>query len=452
MTRSKSARLLAGDRNPQNIKIVMLGAGSEFTQTLVTDILNVSALRGEIALVDIDEERLKLASDVSEKLVDAFGLENRWTVTASTDRRAALKAADYLVNCIEVSGVMAVKNDYQIPLKYGVDQCIGDTIGPGGLMKALRTIPTFLEVLRDAERLCPEALVLNYTNPMGMLCLAAARASGMKVVGLCHSVQRTSHVLSQYAEVPYAEMTWNCAGINHLAWFVTLAHQGRDLYPVLMQKAREAGSFVYESDPVRCDIMLHFGAFVTESSGHLSEYLPYYRKRQDLRDMYLRDGYRGESGFYAKNWPTWRERCDEQRRLVIRGDDPLSQDRSWEYASWIIEAHQTNRPYAFHGNVMNRSLIDNLPYGECVEVPVLVNQNGISPCRFGQLPSHMAAVCRSNMAMIELAATAALEHSREAAVYSLLLDPLSAAVCSPSEIAQMTNELIDAEIDMLPGF
>ena len=203
-----------------------------------------------------------------------MGKEDSWTVTATSDRRKAFVGADYLVNCIEVSGTQAVRFDNDIPLKYGVDQCIGDTIGPGGLMKALRTIPTWVDVLKDAEEICPNALVLNYTNPMGMMVLAASYVSSMQVVGLCHSVQGTSHLLARHAEVPYAEMQWKCAGINHLAWFTELTHEGRDLYPILFEKARDPNSEFYQGDPIRCDMMLHFGAFITESSGHLSRVPP----------------------------------------------------------------------------------------------------------------------------------------------------------------------------------
>ncbi len=435
------------------VKITMLGAGSGFTQPLMVDTLNIPSIDGgEIALVDIDEERLDLAYQMVKKIVEMMGKEEKWTVTAWKDWRDALAGSDYLINCIEVSGTKAVKPDYEIPLKYGVDQCIGDTLGPGGLMKALRTIPVWVDLLKDAEELCPDALILNYTNPMSMMCLAAHRVSSMQVVGLCHSVQGTSHLLAKYAGVPYEEMKWKCAGVNHLAWFIELSHNGKDLYPVLMEQARDENSEFYQGDPVRCDVMLHFGAFVTESSGHLSEYLPYYRKRKDLLEKYTKSGYRGESGFYARNWPNWRKQTDEYRRKVIRGETEIRLERSWEYASWIIEAHVTNKPFVIHGNVINYGLIDNLPQGECVEVPVMIDRNGFNPCRVGKLPPQMAAICRSTMGMIDLGVTAALESDREAAFHSLLLDPLTAAVCSPAEIKQMTNELIDSQLDLLRGF
>jgi alpha-galactosidase len=378
------------------------------------------------------------------------------------DRRKALPGSDYIINCIEVSGLECVRHDYDIPARYGVDQCIGDTIGPGGLFKALRTIPVWLEVLRDAERLCPEALVLNYTNPMNMMCLAAGRTSPVAVIGLCHSVQGTSQLLARRAGVPFEEMEWECAGINHLAWFTRLHHRGTDLYPRLIRlaKADLAGRPSNPDDTedlVRKDMMLHFGAFITESSGHLSEYLPYYRKRPDLRARYCRTGYHGESGFYANNWPRWRQEADTTRRRMLAGSPSSSLARSWEYASWIIEAREKDTPFRIHGNVMNCSggagpLIANLPHDGCVEVACMVDRTGVHPVHYGKLPPQMAAICTSNMPSFDLGTTAAIERRIDAAIHSLLLDPLTSAVCSPAEIKKMTMELFAAERPFLPGF
>lgn len=440
----------------------MLGAGSGFTPRLINDVVRIPGQSGgTIALVDIDRSRLRTMKQLIERLIAKVGAKN-WKVVASEKRREVLKGSDYLVNCIEVSGLECVRHDNDIPLKYGIDQCIGDTIGPGGLFKGLRTIPVWLDVLRDAEQLCPEAIVLNYTNPMNMMCLAAARTSAMRVVGLCHSVQGTSHLLAKRAGVPYGEMEWECAGINHLAWFVTLKHQGKDLYPLLKKKARAdiAGRPADPEDArdlVRKDMMLHFGAFITESSGHLSEYLPYYRKRQDVMEKYSRDGYHGGSSFYADNWPTWRKNADQMRLAMVRGKEPIEWERSWEYASWIIEAREKDTPFRIHGNVMNEtagggSLITNLPANGCVEVACMIDRNGINPTRFGALPAQMAALCSSNMSVFDLGATAAVERSKEAAIHALLLDPLTAAVCSPAEIRAMTLEMFEAEKSFLPGY
>src|SRR5438477_1721658 len=316
-------------------KVTMIGAGSAvFARQIITDVLAVDGLDGgTFALVDIDAKRLDLARRIAERLVELSG--KGWKVVASTDRTEVLPGTDYVVNSIEVAGLQNVRADYDIPLRYGVDQCIGDTIGPGGIFKALRTGPAWLEIVADTAQLAPRAMILNYTNPMSILTLAAARSTGQPVVGLCHSVQGTSRLLAEFLDVPYAELEWQCAGINHNAWFTTLEHRGVDQYPRLRERAKVPE--VYERDPVRFDVMLHLGAFVTESSGHFSEYVPYYRKRPDLIDKYTRPGYLGESGFYANNWPRWRRENDEQIEAMLQGDRPIPVERSLEYGADIIE-------------------------------------------------------------------------------------------------------------------
>jgi alpha-galactosidase len=444
------------------IKITMFGAGSGFTPRLLADVIAISGNKGGIiALVDIDRNRLRTMHRLVQKLL-AQRNAVQWKVIASEDRKKVLKGSDYVVNCIEVSGLECVRFDNDIPARYGVDQCIGDTIGPGGLFKGLRTIPVWLDVLKDIEALAPQAIVLNYTNPMNMLCLAAARTSPLQVVGLCHSVQGTSQLLARRAGVPIEEMEWECAGINHLAWFTQLRHHGKDLYPVLRKMAQEdlAGKPSNPKDAadlIRKDVMLHFGAFITESSGHLSEYLPYYRKRKDLLERYTRPSYEGESSFYASNWPTWRANADRERMDMLKGKVPMDWDRSWEYASWIIEAREKDSPFRIHGNVMNSTdgrdaLISNLAADGCVEVACMVDRNGINPTRYGALPPQMAALCASNMAVFDLGAKAAIERSKDAAIHALMLDPLTAAMCSPAEIKKMTLELFEAEKAFLPGY
>lgn len=460
-TKAAAAQGLSG-KILRPIKITMLGAGSGFTPRLVNDVLKIPGnLGGTIALVDIDRSRLRTMKALVEKLIGKLGIKG-WTVIGSENRRSVLKGSDYIVSCIEVSGLECVRHDNDIPAKYGIDQCIGDTIGPGGLFKSLRTIPVFLAALKDAEELCPQAIVLNYTNPMSMMCLAAGRTSPMSVVGLCHSVQGSSEGLAKRAGVDIKEVDWTCAGINHLAWFVKFEHQGKDLYPKLMKMAREdiAGRPSNPDDVkdlVRKDMMLHFGAYITESSGHLSEYLPYYRKRKDLIEKYARDGYDGATSFYANNWPDWRKAADTTRLAMLKGKEPIGWDRSWEYASWIIEAREKDSPFRIHGNVMNNykgagALITNLPTDGCVEVACMIDGNGINPTRYGALPAQMAGVCVSNMSMFDLGATATIELSKEAAIHALMLDPLCAAVCSPAEIKKMTLELFDAEKAFLPGY
>lgn len=466
----------------RRIRLTFLGAGSHFAPRLISDLLQIpNNLGGTIALVDVDPVRLNLTARLVWKLLAELKAE-KWMVLATTERRRALPHSDYVVNCIEVSGTDCVVHENDIPLKFGVDQCIGDTIGPGGLFKALRTIPVWLEVLRDCELLCPDAIVLNYTNPMGMMCLAAGRSSPMRVIGLCHSVQGTSHRLAEYARVPYREMDWECAGINHLAWFTRLEHKGADLYPRLRTRFTreiEAGIREYESgltsadamdvthgakakpryrhhDLIRKDMCLHFGAFITESSGHLSEYLPYYRKSEAGRKL-LRLAYDGGSRFYATNWPRWRREADAATRAMLRGELPTRWKRSWEYASWIIEAREKDVPFRIHGNVMNTAdgagpLISNLPATGCVEVACMIDGNGVQPTRFGSLPPQMAALCASNMAVFDLGARAAIERSKESAIHALLLDPLCSAVCTPAQIKAMTLELFAAEHTFLSDY
>jgi alpha-galactosidase len=430
-------------------KVTLIGAGSAvFARQIVTDVLAIDGLDGgTFALVDIDADRLELAHDISEKLVGATGKD--WTVESSTERNDVLAGTDFLVNSIEVAGLENVRHDYEIPLRYGVDQCIGDTIGPGGIFKALRTGPAWLEILRDAERECPGAMVMNYTNPMSLLTLAAIRATSMDVVGLCHSIQGTSEQLAGYLEVPPEELCWRAAGINHNSWFVELARDGVDLYPELRKRART--SRVYEHDPVRFETMLHLGAFPSESSGHFSEYLPYFRKRPDLIKRYTRDGYLGESGYYANNWPTWRAENDEEIRKMLSGEEELPLERSPEYAAEVIEAVTFGREMVIYGNVRNTGLIDNLSDG-CVEVACLVDRNGVQPCHFGPLPEQLAALNRAHMAVHDLVVQALLDRDRQNALHALMLDPLTAAVCSLEEISQMFSEMWEAQRPFLEYF
>jgi alpha-galactosidase len=444
--------------------------------------------RGEFRLCDVDGERLAMMLKVIQKLINDSGRSDGWTVRASTNRKEVLPGTTYAVCCVEVSGTACVASENDIPLKYGIDQCIGDTVGPGGLFKGLRTIPVFLDILRDMRDLCPEAIMLNYTNPMSMLVLAAGRAvPEIQLVGLCHSVQGTSHLLAEYAGVPYEEMEWECAGVNHLAWFTTLKHKGENLYEkVLYAKFREeiakaiseydAGITSMDSrnhgkdepwtikDVVRKDMCVHFGAFITESSGHLSEYLPYYRKSEAGKKL-LRTRYDGGSRFYATNWPNWRKNADEHRAKLVSGEATTELKRSWEYASWIIEAREKDSPVRIHGNVMNHAnspgkrnageagkLITNLHGDAAVEVACMIDRNGINPTRYGKLPAHMGHICASQQAYFDLAATACIEKSKEAAIHALMLDPLSAAVLTPGQIREMTNEMFGVEKDYLPGY
>ncbi|MCG8453773.1 MAG: alpha-galactosidase [Spirochaetales bacterium] len=438
-------------RSHRPIKVVFLGAGSAvFCRNLVNDILCIPGLeQGEFGLVDIDEERLELAHQISEKMVQSSG--KSWTVQSSVHREQILPGADFVISMIEVAGLRNVEHDYKIPLKYGIDQCIGDTIGPGGIFKMLRTGPSWLAILRDIERLCPQAMVMNYTNPMSALTLLGLQAVNIPLVGLCHSVQNTSHQLSLYLDIPYDELKWECAGINHMAWFTHLEHRGEDQYPRLRQMLNSTDLF--EADPVRFEMMRQFGAFVTESSGHFSEYLPYFRKRPDLLQKYTREASdAGRSGSYAEDWPKARTSADQTIRELLSHEGNMMLQRGEEYASHIVEAWFADKPTIIHGNVLNQGMISNLPCQACVEVPVMVDRKGFHPVHFGALPPQMAALNQSHLAFHELAVKAIMEKDKEAAIHALMLDPLSAAVCSPAEIRSLFEEMWEAQAQDLEYF
>ncbi|MFC3833564.1 MULTISPECIES: hypothetical protein [Deinococcus] len=439
-------------------KVTIIGAGSAvFAQQMITDVLAIPGLeRGEFALIDTDAARLEAAHDLAELTVARSG--KAFTVSASTDRRAVLPGTDFVINTIEVSGLRNVQHDYDIPLRYGVDQCIGDTTGPGGVMKFLRTAPAWLAILRDLHELAPAATVLNYTNPMSALVLLSARATPVKVYGLCHSVQNTLAELAGYLELPVAELTYRCAGVNHLSWFTELRWRGEDVLPRL--RAAMQRPEIYEQDIVRFEMLRHFGAFPTESSGHFSEYVPYFRSRPDLVSRYTRAAYKGESGYYAHHWPHWREEHAAQvADLVAReraGEAAIDLTRSPEFASNIIEGMTLNRPQTITCNLPNAApgglLIDNLLADGVVEVGCTVDGAGVHPQPYGRLPEALAAIDRSHQAVHSLLADAVLHGDPERAVQALMLDPLTASVCSLAEIRSMFGELVAAERTDLPAF
>jgi alpha-galactosidase len=436
------------------VKVALIGAGSgQFAQTVITDILAIEGLdAGTFVLVDLDPERLELTHEIAEQLIELVG--KPWTVHATTERRSVLPGCDYVINMIEVGGLANVEYDYTIPLKYGVDQCIADTSGPGGLFKYLRTAPSWLAICRDIEELCPRALVINYTNPLSAMTLTALRATSLQVVGLCYSIVLTSYELADYADVPYERMRFRVAGINHLSWFVTLEMDGEDLYPRVRRAAEDPA--IYERDPVRFDLLRQFGAYATESSGHVSEYVPYFRKRKEVLEHYTRLNPDCEGGARARRWP--RERADHDERLrsdLARersGERVFYLERSLEHGSYIIEGHALNRPQVIYGNVCNTGLIENLPQDSCVELACLVDQNGVQPVHFGRLPTHLAALDSTHIMIHDLMVQALLNEDREAAVHALMLDPLTAAVCTPAEIRQMFDEMAATQKDYLPHF
>jgi alpha-galactosidase len=442
------------------VRIVFIGAGSVvFTRNLTRDILSFPELGGsEIVLMDIDGERLSRAQKLVSRMAETAKVPVR--VIATTDRRQALAGADYVVVTIQVGGTDQWEVDIRVPERFGVGQCVGDTIGPGGIFRGLRHLAVFDGLIEDMADLCPRALVLQYSNPMAILTWRAALA-GLRVVGLCHSVQGTARLLAEYCKVPEEELTYWVAGINHQAWFLTLEHQGRDLYPRL--RSLLDSSEMLSLEPVRLELMRRFGYFVTESSGHASEYLPYFRKRPDLLASLVKTfesagsdysawfGYGRTGGDVAVRRleePAYEQEVARQ----IAGTEPIELRRSDEYGAHIILAEQTGTPLRINGNVINDDLITNLPGGACVEVPCLVDRAGVHPCVVGALPPQLASLNRSNIAVQELVVKGHIERQREAIYQAMALDPLTAAVCSLDEIWQLTDDMFLANEHWLTQF
>jgi alpha-galactosidase len=432
-------------------KIALIGAGSMvFARKLVGDILSFEELAdSHIALMDIDEERLARTETVAQAMIDNEGLSA--TVEATTDRREALDGADYVLNMINVGGTEPFENEIRIPERYGVKQAIGDTLGPGGIFRGLRTIPTMLDIARDMEELCPDALLMNYTNPMAIICQALFEATDIETIGLCHSVPHTAEAIADYVGVPQDELDYWVAGINHLAWFLDCEHDGEDVYPSL-ERAMEDPA-IYEQDTVRFEMMKHFGAFPTESSHHLSEYVPYFRTDDDTIERMTGTG-------YAERMPTatylegWKARSAERDAPDLDVDlDDVGVERSEEYAARVIHSLETGTERRFNLNVSNESdAITNLPSSACVEVPCFVDGSGIHPCSVGSLPTELAALDRTHTSVHELAVRAALDGDRNALHRAVKLDPLTAAALTLDEAHEMTEELLEANAAYLPDF
>jgi len=429
-------------------KITFIGAGSVvFARNLLVDILSFDELRDStISFMDIDKERLQLTTKLAQKFIEQEKLPTK--IESTSERKEALRKADYVIIMIQIGGLDLFEKDLNIPLKYGIDQCIGDTLGPGGVMRGLRTVPVLIDICKDMQELCPEALLINYTNPMAINCLAVNEVTKIRNVGLCHSVQATSRQLASYIEAPYEEISYWVAGINHMSWFLEFEWNTKDVY-ALLKKAMKKKE-VYERDPVRFEIFRYFGYFVTESSGHMSEYIPYIRKRKDLIDKFCRRGRVGGSRFHLREWQDDRSVYYEKIKRQIAGEEKIETKRSDEYSSTIIHSMETGALSRINGNVPNTGLITNLPYGSCVEVPCLVDKTGIRPCYVGELPPQLAALNRSNISVQQMAARAAINGDKELAFQAIALDPLTASVCSLNEIQKMVDELFNAEREWLP--
>ena len=435
-------------------KIAFIGAGSTvFAKNLIGDILSFPELADStISLMDIDPERLRTSEIVAHKVADFFGVKPE--IEATLDRRQALDGADYAISMFQVGGYKpSTVIDFEIPRKYGLQQTIADTLGIGGIMRGLRTIPFFLDICKDMEELCPYVTFLQYVNPMAMNTWAINRASKIKTVGLCHSVQGTAETLAKDIGVPYDEINYICAGINHMAFYLKFERNGEDLYPQIRQ-VLEAKSYGRRhrklADHVRYEVFRRTGYFVTESSEHFSEYVPWFIKRD--RDDLIEQ--------YEVPLDEYIRRCEDQiaewesvkTALESGALDEVRHERSHEYGSLIIHSMETGTPRVVYGNVDNNGLIDNLPQGCCVEVPCLVDKSGLQPTKIGLMPPQLAALQQTNINVQSLVVEAALTGKREHIYHAAMLDPHTAAELSLDQIWSLVDDLIEAHGDMLPNY
>jgi alpha-galactosidase len=435
-------------------KITFIGAGSfGFTRTLVKDILTFPALSDcEIALMDIDRERLDYSTRAVNKIIKQGGYKAQ--VMATTDRAEALEGADGVLITILAGGAHIFRTDIEIPKKYGIDTNVGDTRGPSGIFRFLRTAPVMMDICRDIEKYAPSAVVLNYTNPMAMLCRTMQSETKLNITGLCHSVQGTAEMLAHWIGADFEkEVTYTCAGINHQAFYLEYQVNGVDAYPRIREAIKKPE--IYHEEIVRNEMFTHLDYYVTESSGHNSEYNWWFRKRQDLIEKYCHPGTGWNPGYYAyilneylKREDIWKQEIDEYLK-----QETVDIARGKEYAAYIFNAcFGDNTVFQFNGNVRNLGLIDNLPLGCCVEVPVFAGRDGIRPVHVGALPKQLAILVSTSAQIEELAVEGHLTGDRRKIFHAILNDPLSAAVCSMQEIHAMVEELFEANKAYLPQF
>lgn len=434
-------------------KIAFIGAGSlDFTRELVRDLLTFPLLEdAEIRLMDIDAERLSFALKAVEKII-AMG-KRPARVLATMERAEALRDADFVLCTILAGGTDVWRHDIEIPATYGVDICVGDTRGPSGIFRYLRSAPVLESIARDMEQLCPHAVLLNYTNPMAMLCNHVQKTSFITVTGLCHSVQGTATMLAEWVGVPIQEVDYVCAGINHQAWYLEFKHKGQDLYPLLRQVIERPE--IANADPVRIEMFKAFDHFVTESSGHNSEYNPWFRKRKDLIAQYCLHGTNWNPGEHAAILKSYLERegvWRDEARQWYAADTPISLERGEEYAAWIMNALAGGDCFRFNGNIQNKAYITNLPDGACVEVPVYVDRSGFHPVSVGALPPATAILTRLSSSIEETAVQACLQGDPRLIYQAIAHDPLTSAVLSLAEIKQMVSEMFIKNQPYLPQF
>lgn len=437
-------------KTPDRMRIAFIGAGSlVFTKRVITDLLSFPALSDcVLALMDIDEKRLRYAEKVARRIIRETRTAAK--VESFTDRRSALENADYVFVTILVDGFEGFRRELEIPMQYGVDQAIGDTTGPGGVMRAQRTIPVMVDIARDIERYGrPGALMLNYTNPMHMLGWAICQETDVNYVGLCHSVQGTTELIARVLGVPDDEMEHWVAGINHQAWVLEFKHKGRSLIDQIRKRADDLD--FYQEEPVRCEMCRQLGYFVTESSHHNSEYVPWFRARPEILAKYLPGGV-SDYGRTLNEYGQKRDQWEDLMKDLASDKTPLDLTRSHEYGGSIVNAIQTNVPFRFNGNVKNTGLITNLTEGCSVEVPCVADASGITPLHVGDMPAQLAAVNMMNVSVHKLSVLAAKHKDPELVFQALACDPLTAAVLSLQQIRDMTREMLEAQQKLLPGY
>jgi alpha-galactosidase len=438
------------------IKIAVIGAGSlTFTRSLIRDILSVKEFADiKISFNDINERNLEAVRALVQKDIDANGLNIK--VFSSTDRIQCLKDCDYVINLARVGGLEAFRDDIEIPLRYGIDQCVGDTICAGGIMYGQRGIAFMLDLCTDIKKHCKDnVMLLNYGNPNAMLTWTAIKHGGVNTIGLCHGVVHGHEIIASLYGAKREDVDIVCAGINHMTWYISVKMNGRELTGELLEKF-EAHPEYSKTEKCRIDVLRNFGYFSTESNGHLSEYLPWYRKRPEeiMNYIDMSSWILGETGGYyrccyeARDWFE-RDIPEEFKKPALEyGEDK----RGSEHFSYILEGIHTGRMYRGHFNVINNGVISNLSSDAIVEVPCYADGNGISVPHVGELPPGCAACCETNISVQRLAVAAAVKGDIVLLRQAMLLDPLNGAVCNPAEIRQMTDEMLIAGEKLLPQY
>jgi len=437
-------------------KVAFIGAGSiGFTRNLLRDILSVPEFQNiEVAFSDINPNNLDMVTRLCQRDIGENGLDIK--IQSTLDRREAFRGAKYVICCIRQGLLEAFETDVNIPLKYGVDQCVGDTLCAGGIMYGQRTVIELLDFCKDIREVAaPGCLLLNYSNPNAMVTWACNQYGGVNTIGLCHGVQGGIHTIGEALGIPGGELDYICAGINHQTWYISVKHRGEDVLPLLLDAFEKHEKFS-QTEKVRIDVLRRFGYFSTESNGHLSEYLPWYRKRPEEIANWIdtRDWHYGETGGYlrvcteGRNWfeadfanfHTW-----PTRKYAPK-------ERGGEHGSYIIEGLETGRLYRGHFNVVNNGCITNLPDDAIVEVPGYVDANGVNIPRVGVLPLGPAAICNASISVQRLAVEAAVHGDAFLLKQAMLMDPLVSAVCSTAEVAQMADEMLIAGEKWLPQY